>query len=34
MPGVFITPLIFEMILLGRHNYSSFADEKTEGHRG
>lgn len=35
VPGVlFIPPLIFEMILLGRHDYSSFADEKTEGHRG
>lgn len=31
---VYAPPLIFETILLGRNNYCSFADEKTEGRRG
>lgn len=35
IPGVLlISPLIFEMTLSKRNNYSSFADEKREGHRG
>lgn len=34
VPGdLFTSPLIFEMILPGRNNCPSFADDKTEYHR-